>query len=85
MNHHSEFIRTKKCNIISFITAGQHSASVADPGCLSCIGTSIHSISPIPHLGKPDPTTAKKEEGKKFVGLPFLVATNVTKLKIFYF
>ena len=42
--------------------------SVADPGCLSRI---------------PDPKTAKKERGeKKFVVIPFYVATNFTKLQI---
>jgi len=27
----------------------------------------------------PDPTTATKEKGKKFVVLPFFVATNISK------
>jgi hypothetical protein len=41
---------------------------VADPGCLSRI---------------PDPKTAIKERGeKKFVVIPFYVATNFTKLNI---
>jgi hypothetical protein len=29
----------------------------------------------------PDPKTATKEKGEKIVVLPFLVATNITKLK----
>jgi hypothetical protein len=34
----------------------------------------------------PDPKTAKKEMGeKKFVVIPFFVATNFTKLKIIIF
>jgi hypothetical protein len=45
--------------------------SVADPGCLSRI---------------PDPKTAAKERGeKKFGVVPFFVATNITKCKLFYF
>jgi hypothetical protein len=50
--------------------------SVADPGCLSRI--LIFYPSRIP-----DPKTASKERGeKKFVVIPFIVATNFTKLKI---
>jgi hypothetical protein len=42
-------------------------SSVADQGCLSRI---------------PDPKPATKERGeKKFIVLPFFVATNITKLK----
>jgi hypothetical protein len=45
--------------------------SVEDPGCLSRIS---------------DPKTATKERGeKKFVVIPFFVATNFTKLKIILF
>jgi hypothetical protein len=68
---HSEFIWTKKCNIISFITAGQHSASVADPGYLPCIMTLS-----IPNPGSriPDPTKATKEEGKFFLVFLFFEA-----------
>ncbi len=64
---HSEFIRTKKCYIISFITAGQHSASVADPGYLSRIRTFKFYPLRIPDPGsrRPIPTTATKEEGEK--------------------
>jgi hypothetical protein len=33
----------------------------------------------------PDPTRATKEEGEKFVVLPYFVATNITKLQIILF
>jgi hypothetical protein len=55
-------------------------SSVADPGCLSRI-----LILPIPDPGSRilDPKTATKERGeKKFVVIPFYVATNFTKLNI---
>jgi hypothetical protein len=57
--------------------------SVADPGCVSRI--------PDPDFTHPgsrisDPKTATKERGeKKFVVIPFFVATNFTKLKIILF
>jgi hypothetical protein len=52
--------------------------SVADPGCLSRILIFTHPGSRIP-----DPKTATKERGeKKFLVIPFYVATNFTKLKI---
>jgi hypothetical protein len=51
--------------------------SVADPGCLSRILIFVHPGSWIP-----DPKTATKErDEKKFVVLPFSVATKIT-LKI---
>jgi hypothetical protein len=51
---------------------------VADPGCLSRILIFTHPGSRIS-----DPKTATKERGeKKFVVIPFYVATNYTKLKI---
>jgi hypothetical protein len=47
------------------------SVSVADPGCLSRI---------------PDPKPATKDRGEKFFFVkPFFVATNFTKLNIFFF
>jgi hypothetical protein len=53
-------------------------SSVADPGCLSRI--------PFPDFCPswiPDPKTGTKKKGeKKFVVLPFFLATNITKLKI---
>jgi hypothetical protein len=58
---------------------------VADPGCLSRILFFTHPGSQIPDLGSriPDPKTATKERGeKKFVIIPFYVATNFTKLYI---
>jgi hypothetical protein len=33
----------------------------------------------------PDPTTATKEQRGKLVGLPFILATNITKLTIIIF
>jgi hypothetical protein len=52
--------------------------SLADPGCLSRISDPDFYPSRIP-----DPKTATKERGeKKFVVIPFYVATNFTKLKI---
>jgi hypothetical protein len=59
--------------------------SVADPGCLSRI--LIFYPSRIPDTGSriPDPKTATKERGeKKFVVIPFYVATNFTKLNIIF-
>jgi hypothetical protein len=51
---------------------------VADPGCLSRIPDPDFYPSRIS-----DPKTATKERGeKKFVVIPFYVATNFTKLKI---
>jgi hypothetical protein len=56
-------------------------SSVADPGCLSRIPDPDFCPSRIP-----DPKTATEERGeKKFVVLPFFVATNITTLKIIYF
>jgi hypothetical protein len=53
-------------------------SSVADPGCLSRIPDPDFYPSRIP-----DPKTATKERGeKKFLVIPFYVATNFTKLKI---
>jgi hypothetical protein len=53
-------------------------ASVADPGCLSRIPDPDFDPSRIP-----DPKTATEERGeRKFVVIPFYVATNFTKLKI---
>jgi hypothetical protein len=50
---------------------------VADLGCLSRILIFVHPGSRIP-----DPKTATKERGeKKFVVVPFLEATKITKLK----
>jgi hypothetical protein len=50
-------------------------SGVADPECLSRILIFTHPRSRIS-----DPKTAKKERGeKKFVVMPFLVATNFTK------
>jgi hypothetical protein len=57
--------------------------SVADPGCLSRIPDPDFYPSRIPDPGSwiPDPKTATKERGeKKFVVIPFYVATNFTKL-----
>ncbi len=55
--------------------------SVADPGCLSRIPDPDFYPSRIP-----DPKTATKERGeKKFVVIPFFVATKYTKLKIIIF
>jgi hypothetical protein len=59
--------------------------SVADTGCLSRIPDPDFYPSQISDLGSriPDPKTATKERGeKKFVVIPFYVATNFTKLKI---
>jgi hypothetical protein len=54
--------------------------SFADPGCLSLIPDPDFCTSRIL-----DPKTATKEtEEKKFVVLPFFVATNITKLNFFY-
>ncbi len=54
--------------------------SVSDPGCLSRISDSDFCPFRIP-----DPKTATKERGeKKFVVLPFFVATNITKLKNYF-
>jgi hypothetical protein len=58
-----------------------HFFSVADPGCLSWIPDPDFYSSRIPEPGYriPDPKTAAKERGeKKFVVIPFLVATNFT-------
>jgi hypothetical protein len=47
-----------------------------------------HPGSRIPDLGSriPDPKTATKDRGEKFFFVkPFFVATNFTKLNIFYF
>jgi hypothetical protein len=53
--------------------------SVADPGCLSRIPDPDFYPSRIP-----DPKTTTKEVGeKKFDVIPFLVATDFTKLYIF--
>ncbi len=50
--------------------------SAADPGCISRIPDPDFHPSRIP-----DPKTASKERGeKKFVVIPFIVATNFTKL-----
>ena len=50
--------------------------SVADPGCLSRIPDPDFDPSRIP-----DPKTATEERGeRKFVVIPFYVATNFTKL-----
>ncbi len=54
------------------------SSSVADPGCLSRI-----LILPIPDPGSKISYT--REEWKKFVVIPFFVATNFTKFKITLF
>jgi hypothetical protein len=57
--------------------------SVADPGCLSRIPDPDFYPSRVPDLGSriPDPKTAPKERGEKFV-ITFYVATNFTKLHI---
>ncbi len=56
-------------------------SSVTDPGCLSRIPDPGFFPSLIP-----DPKTATKERGeKKFVVIPFFVATNSTKFKIILF
>jgi hypothetical protein len=56
-------------------------SSVSDPGCLSRIPDPDFYPSRIT-----DPKTATKERGEtKFVGIPFFVATNFTKLKIILF
>jgi hypothetical protein len=62
--------------------------NVADPGCLSRIPDPDFYPTRIPDLGSriPDPKTATKERsGKKFVVIPFFVATNFTKLRIILF
>jgi hypothetical protein len=57
------------------------SNSVADPGCLSRIPDPDFYPSRIP-----DPKTATKERGEKiFDVIPFYIATNFTKLYIFFF
>jgi hypothetical protein len=74
---------------------------VVDQGCCKCCGSGMFIPDPdfcpsrIPHPGSRipdpasrilDPKTATKVRGvKKFVALPFFVATNVTKLKIILF
>jgi hypothetical protein len=55
-------------------------SSVADSGSLPRILIYIHPGSRIP-----DPTTAPKEKGEKIAVLPFYVATNITKFKLFIF
>jgi hypothetical protein len=67
-----------------FLTA----TSVADPGCLSRILIFTYPGSRFSDLGSqiPDPKTATKEKSeKKFVVIPFFVATNFTRLKIIMF
>ncbi len=54
---------------------------VADPGCLYRIQESWIVI----HLGSRIQPQQQKRRGKKFAVLPFVVATNLTKLKIIYF
>jgi hypothetical protein len=55
-------------------------SSVADPGCLFRIPDPDFYPS---RSRIPDPKTATKERGeKKFVIIPFYVATNLKKLKI---
>jgi hypothetical protein len=59
--------------------------SVADPGCSSRIPDPDFYPSRIPDPGSriPVPKTATKERGeKKFVVIPFYVATNFPKLNI---
>jgi hypothetical protein len=61
---------------------------VADPGCLSRIPDPDFYTSRIQDLGSriQNPKTATKERGeKKFVVIPFFVATNFTKLQIIPF
>jgi hypothetical protein len=55
--------------------------SVADPGCLSRILIFIH---PRSWISDPKITTKERDE-KKFVAIPFCVATNFKKLKIILF
>jgi hypothetical protein len=51
----------------------------------SCGRLQERSSIPDPRSRSPDPTKATKEEGEKFVFLPFFVATNFKKCKLFYF
>jgi hypothetical protein len=61
--------------VICTVSSGLVRTIVADPGCLSRILIFTHPESRIP-----DPKTATKESGeKKFVVIPFFVATNFTK------
>jgi hypothetical protein len=58
-------------------------SSVADPGCLSRIPDPDFYPSRIPDLGSRIQKKATKERGeKKFLVIPFYVASNFTKLNI---
>jgi hypothetical protein len=59
---------------------------IADPGCLSRILDPDFYSTRDPGSRIPDPKTATKERcEKKFVVIPFFVATNLTKYKIILF
>jgi hypothetical protein len=61
-------------------------ASVADPGCLSRIPDPDFYPSRIPDLGSwIQKQQQKRGVKKKFVVIPFFVATNFTKLQIISF
>ncbi len=69
--------------VLKMTGTGHNNRSVADPGCLSRILIFTHAGCQIP-----DPKMVIKARGKKkfvVIPVPFFVATNFTKCKLFYF
>jgi hypothetical protein len=70
----------KRKNVLFLCESVLRESSVADPGCLSRILTFFHP-EPESRIQKQQ----QKRREKRFVVLPFIVATNIPKLQLFYF